>query len=162
MKRSKNTGGLNHSRPLLLPILVCCLFTGPASIAKSSEWQNLNTAGENAYKRGEFAQAETAFRGAVKEAEKTDPKGQHFLFSLKRLAEVCKIQGKAADAEALLKCAQQIEFAQKIKKSSTANLQKSSISENKSQTENQKSSTQAIGRGGWDGNDLRINRRILY
>ena len=158
---------------VLVSMLVLCAGGFNEVFAMSAAWQKFNSEGEAAYKRGEVAQAELSFRAALNEAQKSDPSGKSFLFSLKRLAEVCKAQGKSSEADALLKSAAQLELAQKHlnskklnSESGNKNLGTTAENINKTQTQNstntnQKTSGQRTG-GGWDLNDLRINRRIRY
>ncbi|MBX9570118.1 MAG: tetratricopeptide repeat protein [Candidatus Obscuribacterales bacterium] len=137
----------------ILAVLFCC--TSASVYAEETQWSKQNSAGEAAYKRGDFVHAETAFRLALSEAQKPGEEGKHLAFSLHRLAELYKTQGRNAEAEALLRSYAILQ--QKIQ----AREQKKALKRQSQPTQNDKSSTQ-LSRGGWDGNDLRLNRKFDY
>lgn len=143
---------------LTLAVLLCS--TSASAYADSTQWSKHNNAGEDAYKRGDLVQAETAFRSALSEAQKPGEEGLHLAFSLHRLAALYKAQGRNAESEALLRSyaiVQQKIQARELKKSQKAKAATQSTQASQSD----KSSTQ-LSRGGWDGNDLRINRSFNY
>lgn len=139
--------------------------------AETTQWSKYNGAGEAAYKRGDFTQAETAFRSALTEAQKAGEEGSHLAFSLHRLAELYKAQGRKDEAEALLESYAIVQnkiLAREQKKSlkHAASLPQTNAAGTSTLQPNQQAATEKgptqLGRGGWDGNDLRINRRFDY
>lgn len=153
----------------LFSVLLC--NTSASVHAETSQWSKHNSAGEAAYKRGDLIQAESAFRSALTEAQKPGEEGAHLAFSLHRLAELYKAQGRKEAAEALLRSytiVQQKTLAREQKKAlkHAASLPQVNSASTSTQQPNQqapvdKGPTQ-LGRGGWDGNDLRINRKFDY
>lgn len=158
---------MNKSIIHLIILLLLCSISGTEAIADSSLWSKYNSDGEAAYKRGDLTQAERLFNAALTEAKKPGEQGEHLAFSLHRLAELYRAQGRQSEAEPLFKCSslllQQIRERALLHKATHA--QQAKVGQNtpsSNQTESAKSGTQTIGRGGWDGNDLRINRHIQY
>lgn len=135
---------------ILLSIFLLSNLTGNIAFANSNQWSKFNSAGEAAYKRGDFAQAERSFRAALSEAQNSGQPGVELVFSLQRLAELYKLQGRNAEAEPLLKCA--LELKQQVQKRANHKA---------NNAQSQKKSAARSG-GGWDLNDLRINRRHAY
>ena len=160
--------------------IVGTLFCGTTSsvLAEQTMWDRHNSIGESAFRRGDFMQAESAFRLALTEAQKSGEEGSHLELSLKRLADLYKAQGRNTEAEPLIRAAAIIQqkiqsreakkalklqaAAQAAAQASAQGSTSSSALERSSQpSQNDKTSAQ-LNRGGWDGNDLRINRKFDY
>lgn len=144
------------------------LICSNAFAADTSLWSKYNSAGEAAYKRGDLAQASGLFRAALNEAQKPGEQSVHLAASLLRLAEVYKLQGRNSEAEPLMRSYSLLQQQmQKRTHHMPANHGESSpnVGSAKSSNPNSKSgansNTQKMG-GGWDLNDLRINRRFSY
>ena len=83
---------------LLLGILCLASF----AMAQDTAWQKYMKAGEEAYERGRYAEAEKLFLAALREAEKSGRQDPRLAASLNNLAEVYRAQGKYAEVGALL------------------------------------------------------------
>ena len=81
-----------------------CLALGSASYSQSILlWETYTDAGTEAYKRGQYAEAEKLWVAAFKEAERFGPQDPRLATSLNNLAVLYGTQGKYAEAEPLQK-----------------------------------------------------------
>src|SRR5437867_8912184 len=92
---------MSRRKALWLLLAILCL----ASFGESQDtnWQKTNDAGEKAYLRDDFAEAERLLLAAVKEAEKFGESDARLAASLNDLGLVYCLQGKPEEAETLLR-----------------------------------------------------------
>ena len=69
--------------------------------SRSNNWENYNLAGRDAYKRGDFAEAEKQWLAARASAEKLGSQDARLAATLSNLAEVYRAQGKYSESEEL-------------------------------------------------------------
>ena len=83
--------------------LLSLLLLAAASDPRSEAWQTHMAAGKKAYERGDYAEAETQIKAAVKNAEGFEPEHPQLATSLNNLAEIYRTQGRYAEAAPLHK-----------------------------------------------------------
>ena len=81
--------------------MLFCLSSLVAS--QGTEWKKINEAGETAYQRAEYGEAEKHFRAALAEAEKLAAQDAALATILKRLTFCLVAQGKSDEAEPVLR-----------------------------------------------------------
>ena len=69
--------------------------------AQGDQWESHMAAGEAAYRQGDYAEAESRFDAALKEAEAFGPEDPRLAMSLNNLAELYRAQGRYGEAEPL-------------------------------------------------------------
>lgn len=136
---------------LQIALLLTCTN---AFAADESLWSKYNKAGEEAYKRGDMSQATGLFRAALNEAQKPGAQSTQLASSLLKLAKLYKSQGRNAEAEPLLRSYALVQ--QQIQKK-TQHSQASQPNQG-----SKPSTTKQRTGGGWDANDLRINRTFSF
>src|ERR1700679_2435224 len=93
---------LKNRLGIVLALVVSCWSTTPGW-AQTNLWETYNKAGVKACKEAHYAEAETNFLAALKEAENCSPQDKRLDTSLNNLAETYTRQRKYAEAEPLLK-----------------------------------------------------------
>ena len=84
----------------LLPAL-CVAIVAPHACAQPGRWETFVAAGDEAYQRGDYAEAEKSWLAALKEAQNFRPEDPRLGASLNDLAMLYATQGKYAEAEPL-------------------------------------------------------------
>ena len=85
---------------VLCGMLVSALFIGCGQ-SVGSPWESNNEAGMEAYRQGNYAEAERQWLSALQEAENFGPEDPRLATSLNNLGELYRAQGKYAEAEPL-------------------------------------------------------------
>ena len=88
-------------RWLLLWTLCCVWWPLAASAQDAASWQQRNTAGEAALRKGLYSEAERLLQAAIEQAEKLGANDPRLAISLDALAEAYYLQSKFAQGEAL-------------------------------------------------------------
>jgi predicted Zn-dependent protease len=73
----------------------------PSRSDRVAKWQVYNDAGANAYRQGQYDEAETSWQNALKEAEGIGAEDQRVAISLTNLARLHVMRGKYSEAESL-------------------------------------------------------------
>src|SRR5712692_2428468 len=87
---------------LLLGGLVLACWCGSA-VGQATPWERYTDAGQEAYRRGHYAEAEKLLRTALKEAEELGENDLRLAKSLNNLGLVYHTESKYAEAEPLFK-----------------------------------------------------------
>jgi tetratricopeptide (TPR) repeat protein len=90
-------------KQIMIGAVLACLSLCGVACAEATEWDKTLDAGTRAYKRGQYAEAETLLKTALQQAETFGGQDARLATSLNQLAEVYKVQKKYADAEPLYK-----------------------------------------------------------
>src|SRR4051812_49120129 len=94
---------MNRKASLWLAAVLGVLVLPGISFGQASRWQADHDAGWNAYKQGQFADAETRLRAAEKEARTFGQDDPRLATTFDHLAWVLCAEGKASEAEHLAK-----------------------------------------------------------
>ena len=89
-----------HARLSLRGVL-CLVLVSAQSCTQGQPWEEYNEAGVEALDQGRYAEAESQFIAACKEAEKSGPEDTYLATSLNNLAGLYRTQGKYTEAEPL-------------------------------------------------------------
>ena len=91
---------ITHKTKWLLVGLVCLALWPAHASAQGGPWETYRAAGDKAYQRGNYPEAEKQWGAAVREAEGFGPQDPLLATSLNNLAVLYRAQGKYAEAEA--------------------------------------------------------------
>jgi tetratricopeptide (TPR) repeat protein/CHAT domain-containing protein len=86
-----------------LGVLLCLALWSAPALAQSDSWESQNSAGEAAYQRGDYAEAEQHFAAALEIAEEFGADDPRVATSLNNQAVLYQTQGRYADAEPLFR-----------------------------------------------------------
>ena len=88
----------------MLRVFLAVLWLWPATaLAQVEQWQSHMTAGDKAYRQGNYPEAEKRLVAALEAAEGFGPRDPRLATTLNNLAEIHRAQGKYAEAEPLYK-----------------------------------------------------------
>lgn len=88
-------------RSFTLSVLAVLWLCSATAFAQVEPWQSHMVAGAQAYKQGNYAEAERQWASALKKAKRFGPQDPRLATTLNNLATVYHVQGKYVEAEPL-------------------------------------------------------------
>ncbi len=82
----------------LLAGLACLALWPVPGLAQGGSWESYIAAGQEAYRRADYAEADKQFMAALKQAERFGPQDARLATSLNGLASLYRSLGRYADA----------------------------------------------------------------
>jgi len=101
------TAGLGVSLVVLLTLLGSCPL-----LSEDTRIHHQRTAGDEAFVRGDYAEAEKQYKGALDLAKRTGPENSNFVFTAGDLARLYSVEKRDDEAETLFR--QRLEIAERI------------------------------------------------